>query len=78
MAEREFDIYDIRSSSRSPVLNTSVVLVPTAHERYLWDEAVREKIGATRGNYTLCSIQVYEDFLSTGDGGICLFLSISV
>lgn len=74
MAEREFDIYDIRRSSRSPVLDPSVVVPPTAHEIYLWDEAVREKIGATRGNYTLCSMKVYQDFLTTGDGKILSFL----
>lgn len=74
MAEREFDVYDIRRPSRSAVFNTSVALLPTAHETYLLNEAVMEKIGATRGNYTPCSIKVYEDFLTTGDGGICLSL----
>lgn len=78
MAEREFDIYDIRRPSRSSVLNTSVALLPTAHETYLWNEAVMEKIGATRGNYTFCSTKVYEDFLTTGDGGICLSLFLPV
>ncbi len=73
IAEREFDIYDIRRSSRSAVLDPSVVVAPTAHERYLWDEAVREKIGATRANYTACSMKVYEDFLTTGDGRILSF-----
>lgn len=33
----------------------------------IWDEAVREKIAATRENYTLCSAKVYEEFSTTED-----------
>lgn len=45
MAEREFDHYDVRGGKRSAGFHTSLVVVPTAHEKYLWDEAVREKSG---------------------------------
>lgn len=74
MAERNFDIYDIRKSTSSAGFDPNVLLVPTAHGKYLSDETIKEKIGAMRGDYTLCSLKVYEDFTATGDGGICLFL----
>lgn len=74
MAERNFDIYDIRKSTSSAGFDPNVLLVPTAHGKYLSDETIKEKIGATRGDYTLCSLKVYEDFTATGDGGICIFL----
>lgn len=67
-AEADFDIYDIRRPSTSGGFNTKAVVVPTPHEIYLRDEVVKVKIGATRGNYTLCSTEVFEDFNTTGDG----------
>lgn len=41
--------------------NTRFVVTHAAHGRYLWDEAVRKKIAATRGSYTNCSADVYEE-----------------
>lgn len=52
-AEADFDIYDIRRRSTSVDSNTTAVVVASAHDIYLRDEDVRDKIGATRGNYTL-------------------------
>lgn len=43
---------DFRKLSMSAGFNTRFVVVPAARGGYLWDEAVRKKMAATRESHT--------------------------